>query len=80
MTVAKGGRGEDVNELSRWMVAFGIVFAAVGLVFLGMGLSFVRPESSEITLGWWLMIGGSIVALLGWVLFRRTEGPDTSLD
>lgn len=69
-----------MNEISRWMVALGCVFAAVGLVFLGMGMSFVKPESSEITLGWSLMIGGVIVALLGWILFRRTEGPDTSLD
>lgn len=69
-----------MNEISRWMVAFGSVFASVGLVFLGLGLSFVKPESSEITIGWVLMAAGSVVALLGWVLFRRTEGPDTSTD
>lgn len=69
-----------MNEISRWMVALGCTFASVGLVFLGLGLSFVRPESSEITIGWVLMAGGSIVALLGWFLFRRTEGPDTYRD
>lgn len=69
-----------MNQISRLMVAFGSVFASVGLVFLGLGLSFVRPESSEITIGWVLMVGGSVVALLGWIIFRRTEGPDTYRD
>ncbi len=69
-----------MNALSRWMLAFGSVIASVGLVFLGIGLSFVRPESGDITLGWVLMVGGSVVALVGWFLFRATEGPDTYRD
>jgi hypothetical protein len=69
-----------MHEVSRWMVALGSVFATVGFVFLGVGTSFVRPQESDITVGWILMIGGSVVGLLGWVLFRRTEGPDTSID
>ena len=69
-----------MNEISRWMVAFGTVFASVGFVFLGMGLAFVQPQSREITVGWVLMVGGTVVALVGWVLFRRTQGPDTSSD
>lgn len=68
-----------MNNIARWMVALGIAFAAVGFVFLGMGLAFVRPESSEVNLGWALMVGGTVVALLGWLLFKRTEGPDTSI-
>jgi type VI protein secretion system component VasK len=68
-----------MNNLARWMVALGVVAASVGFVFLGLGLSFVQPESSEITIGWALMAGGAVVGLLGWVLFKRTEGPDTSV-
>lgn len=67
-----------MNNIARWMVALGVAIAAVGFVFLGIGLSFVQPEGSDITLGWGLMAGGTVVALLGWVLFKRTEGPDTS--
>lgn len=67
-----------MNNIARWMVALGVAFAAVGFVFLGIGLSFVQPEGSDVTLGWGLMVGGTVVALLGWVLYKRTEGPDTS--
>lgn len=67
-----------MNNIARWMVALGVAFAAVGFVFLGIGLAYVQPESSEINLGWWLMAGGAIVGLLGWVLFKRTQGPDTA--
>ena len=68
-----------MNNLARWMVALGVVAASVGFVFLGLGFSFVRPESSEITIGWVLMAGGAVVGLAGWVLFKQTEGPDTSV-
>jgi len=69
-----------MNALSRWMLALGSVAAAAGLTFLVIGMSFVQPETGDITIGWVLMIGGSVVALLGWFLFRATEGPDTYRD
>lgn len=68
-----------MNNLARWMVALGVVAASVGFVFLGIGLSFVQPESSEITIGWVLMAGGAVVGLIGWVVFKQTEGPDTGV-
>ncbi len=57
----------------------GVVAASVGFTFLGLGLSFVQPESSEITIGWVLMAAGAVVGLIRWLLFKRTEGPDTSV-
>lgn len=66
-----------MNNIARWMVALGVAFASVGFVFIGIGLSFVQPEGSDITIGTVLLAGGAVVALLGWILFKRTEGPDT---
>lgn len=65
-----------MNEVARWLISLGVVIASVGLVVLGMGMSFVRPESSEFNLGLLLMIGGSVAAVVGFVLYRSTQGPD----
>jgi predicted permease len=72
--------GWPMNEVARWMVALGSVASSVGLVFLGIGMSFVHPENRDITAGWMLMIGGAVVAVVGWFLFNATKGPDTSTD
>lgn len=67
-----------MNNLARWMVALGVVAGSVGFTLLGLGLSYVQPESSEITMGWMLMAGGTVVGLLGWLVFKQTQGPDTA--
>lgn len=67
-------------EIARWMVALGSVAASVGLVFLGMGMASVEPRQQEISVGWLLMIGGLVATIVGWVVLRARDEPDTSVD
>ena len=60
-------------EIARWMLSLGSVAAAVGFTILGMGTSYVRPDESLITLGWVLMIGGIVVAVVGGIAHRTAD-------
>ncbi|MFL5758633.1 MAG: hypothetical protein ACJ789_02780 [Thermomicrobiales bacterium] len=65
--------------IARLLVSIGSVAASVGLVVFGMGTSFVESDDSLINLGLGLMIGGVIAAVVGAVIYRATEGKNTTL-
>ena len=67
-----------VCNVARWVIAFGVVGAAVGLTVLGMGTSFVDPDDGMITIGLVLMVGGIVAAVIGAVVYRNSDEPDTS--
>ncbi len=59
-------------EIGRILTALGSVIATVGLVVFGMGRSYVRAGDFELTLGIWLMVGGTIATVAGLLLHHRT--------
>jgi hypothetical protein len=65
-------------EIARLMVAFGVVAAAVGFTFVGMATSYVVPHETMFTWGLALMIGGGLVAIVGWLVHRATDEADNS--
>lgn len=68
-----------ICNVARWVIALGSAIAATGLVVLGIGMSYVRPENSEITIGLVLMLGGIAAAVVGAVVYRASDEPDTSI-
>jgi hypothetical protein len=65
--------------VARLLVAIGSVAASVGLVVFGMGTSFVSSDDSLINLGLILMIGGVIATVIGAVIYRMTEGANSTV-
>jgi drug/metabolite transporter (DMT)-like permease len=58
-------------ETSRILTALGLVAASVGLTVYGIGVAFVETADFERNLGLWLMIVGSIAAVIGIVMSRQ---------
>jgi ABC-type phosphate transport system permease subunit len=62
----------DLQEVSRIVTALGAVAASTGLIIYGIGASYWQPGAMEVTLGLWMMILGTIVTIVGAVIYRRT--------
>ena len=56
-----------------WLVVLGSVGAAVGFILYGMGTSTLLPDDQLISTGRFLMIGGLIALVVGFVAYKATE-------
>ena len=56
-----------------WLVVLGAVAAAVGFTLYGMGTSTLLPDDQLISTGRYLMIGGLIALVVGFVAYKATE-------
>jgi hypothetical protein len=56
-----------------WLVVLGAVGAAVGFILYGMGTSTLVPDDQLISTGRYLMIGGLIALVVGFVAYKATE-------
>ena len=56
-----------------WLVVLGAVAASVGFVLYGMGTSTLLPDDQLISSGRYLMIGGLVALVVGFVAYKATE-------
>ncbi len=61
-----------MHELSRILTSLGVVAASTGLIVYGMAASYYNPGGFDLSLGLWLMIIGTIVSIIGWVMYRQS--------
>lgn len=61
-----------MQELSRIITALGVVAAATGLTIYGMGASYFDPGDFDTMVGLWMMILGTIAAIVGAILYRQS--------
>jgi hypothetical protein len=58
-----------------WLIVLGAVAASVGFTLYGMGTSTLQPSANIINAGLYLMIGGLIALVVGFVAFKATDRP-----
>jgi hypothetical protein len=56
-----------------WLVVLGAVAASVGLTVYGMGTSTLQPSMQMIDVGKYLMVGGLLALVIGFVAYKATE-------
>ena len=56
-----------------WLIVLGAVAASVGFTVYGMGTSTLRPDPLMLDVGRYLMIGGLIALVVGFVAYKATE-------
>lgn len=56
-----------------WLIVFGSVGAAVGFILYGMGTSTLQPDPLLVDTGKYLLGGGLIVLIVGFLAFKATE-------
>ena len=56
-----------------WLTVLGAVAAAVGFTVYGMGTSTLIPDPQLIDVGKYLMVGGLLALIVGYVAYRATE-------
>ena len=56
-----------------WLIVLGSVGAAVGFTLYGMGTSTLRPDPLLVDTGKYLMVGGLIALIVGFLAFKATE-------
>jgi hypothetical protein len=56
-----------------WLVVLGSVGASVGFTLYGMGTSTLQPDMQLIDYGKYLMLGGLIALVVGFVAYKATE-------
>ena len=56
-----------------WLVVLGAVGASVGFVVYGMGTSTLLPDEQLISTGRYLMVGGLVALVVGFVAYKATE-------
>ena len=64
---------ERLLNIWGWLVVLGAVGAAVGFILYGMGTSTLLPDDQLISTGRYLMIGGLIALVVGFVAYKATE-------
>jgi len=57
-------------EVARWMVALGLVAAAVGFTVFGMALAYRNPSQGQLTISYILMGVGLVAAVIGSIGLR----------
>jgi hypothetical protein len=55
-----------------WLIVLGSVAAAVGFILYGMGTSTLQPDPLLIDTGRYLLIGGLIGLVVGFLAFKAT--------
>lgn len=56
-----------------WLIVLGAVAASVGLTVYGMGTSTLQPSFWMIDIGKYLMLGGLLALVIGFVAYKATE-------
>lgn len=56
-----------------WLIVLGAVAASVGLTVYGMGTSTLQPSTWMIDIGKYLMLGGLVALVVGFVAYKATE-------
>jgi hypothetical protein len=56
-----------------WLIVLGSVGAAVGFTLYGMGTSTLLPDPLLVNTGKYLLVGGLIALIIGFVAFKATE-------
>lgn len=59
-------------RIGRWVLP--VVLVAVGLVWIGQGLGLLRGQSFMVDDAGWAVIGVTLVAIGGWLAWRRRGG------
>jgi hypothetical protein len=75
------GEYEGVSGLVNifgWLTILGAVGASVGFTVYGMGTSTLLPDPLLIDVGKYLMIGGLVALVVGYIAYRATERSGTS--
>ena len=65
-------------NLFGWLTVLGAVAASVGFTVYGMGTSTLVPDPQLIDVGKYLMIGGLLALVVGYVAYRATERSSSS--
>jgi hypothetical protein len=60
-------------NLFGWLTVLGAVAAAVGFTVYGMGTSTLIPDPLLVDVGKYLLIGGLLALVVGYVAYRATE-------
>lgn len=61
-----------MQEMSRILTSAGLVAASVGVTIYGMAASYYSPGTYDLEIGRWLMIIGTIVSVVGGVMYGKT--------
>lgn len=56
-----------------WLIVLGAVAASVGFTVYGMGTSTLQPSFWMIDIGKYLMLGGLLALVIGFVAYKATE-------
>ena len=56
-----------------WLIVLGSVAASVGFTVYGMGTSTLQPSMLMIDIGKYLMVGGLLGLVIGFVAYKATE-------
>lgn len=56
-----------------WLIVLGSVAASVGFTIYGMGTSTLQPSMQLIDVGKYLMVGGVVALVVGFVAYKATE-------
>lgn len=64
---------EQPVNIWSWLVVLGAVGASVGFTLYGMGTSTLLPNDQLLSSGRYLMIGGLIALVVGFVAYKATE-------
>ncbi len=56
-----------------WLIVLGAVGASVGFTLYGMGTSTLQPSMQLIDIGKYLMLGGVLALVIGFVAYKATE-------
>lgn len=60
-------------NLFGWLTILGAVAASVGFTVYGMGTSTLIPDPLLLNVGKYLMAGGLLALIVGYVAYRATE-------
>jgi hypothetical protein len=60
-------------NLFGWLTVLGAVAASVGFTVYGMGTSTLIPDPLLIDVGKYLLVGGLLALIVGYVAYRATE-------
>ena len=64
---------EQPVNIWSWLVVLGAVGASVGFTLYGMGTSTLLPNDQLLNSGRYLMIGGLIALVVGFIAYKATE-------
>jgi hypothetical protein len=69
---------EQLVNIWSWLVVLGAVGASVGFTLYGMGTTTLLPNDQLLSSGRYLMIGGLIALVIGFVAYKATERSEGS--